>query len=125
MGVARSGFTMRLLLPLLLASSSFAVPSRPLRPEEHWRPARARDLSKYKPRHPKVNQVDSPEQAWEKHMTAIGKAARSVQKKRLSPKKRGITRAAECGIEGPPARRSESKIVGGEEAAENQWPWIV
>ena len=29
---------------------------------------------------------------------------------------------AECGIEGPPAM---DKIVGGEEAAENQWPWQV
>ena len=29
---------------------------------------------------------------------------------------------AECGIEGPPAM---NKIVGGVEAAENQWPWQV
>ena len=29
---------------------------------------------------------------------------------------------AECGVEGPPA---EDKIVGGEEATPNQFPWIV
>ena len=41
--------TMRVVLPLLLATAALAAPEgRNLRPEEHWRPAGGRDLSKYK-----------------------------------------------------------------------------
>jgi hypothetical protein len=50
-----------------------ALPSgKALRPEEHWRPAQARDLSKYKPRHAMfpatVEQV-----SWEEHMIKLTK----------------------------------------------------
>merc|ERR1711982_228981 len=75
---------------------------------EHWRPAAARDLSKYKPK-PLPN----------KDSIRISPAR---PKKFPVPQASAYDLAAECGIEGPPAK---GKIVGGEEAAENQWPWIV
>merc|ERR1711973_972235 len=47
---------------------------------------------------------------------------RSVSKRSIIPKPSQYNLAEECGIEGPPAK---NKIVGGEEAEPNQWPWIV
>merc|ERR1711992_309710 len=97
------------LAALALAAVVSAVPQgRRLRPEEHWRPAAARDLSKYKPK-PLPN----------KDSIRISPAR---PKKFPVPQASAYDLAAECGIEGPPAK---GKIVGGEEAAENQWPWIV
>jgi len=122
MGVARSGFTMRLLLPLLLASSSFAVPSRPLRPEEHWRPARARDLSKYKPRHPTIDE-ETGKVYWEHKQATIDKIASELRGAGSSRKGTQLDLKAGCGIEGPLAQ--EDRIVGGVEAVEHTWPWQV
>jgi len=97
------------LAVLALAAVVSAVPQgRRLRPEEHWRPAAARDLSKYKPK-PLPN----------KDSIRISPAR---PKKFPVPQPSAYDLAAECGIEGPPAK---DRIVGGEEAAENQWPWIV
>merc|ERR1712241_1599778 len=39
-----------LIVAALCAIASVASEGRRLRPEEHWRPAQGRDLSKYKPR---------------------------------------------------------------------------
>merc|ERR1711944_34606 len=39
-----------LIVAALCAIASAAPEGRRLRPEEHWRPAQGRDLSKYKPR---------------------------------------------------------------------------
>merc|ERR1712203_204368 len=39
-----------LIVAALCAIASAAPDGRRLRPEEHWRPAQGRDLSKYKPR---------------------------------------------------------------------------
>merc|ERR1712038_1089449 len=102
--------------------------SRSLRPEEHWRPAEARDLSKYKPRYAAIDSTGNVDQTWEDHMASITRAARGLRKS-LSNKKdagRKEVRAA-CGIEGPArrARKAEEKIVGGVEATEHAWPWQV
>merc|ERR1719356_2318721 len=113
---------MRLLLPLLLASSSFAVPSRPLRPEEHWRPARARDLSKYKPRHPTIDE-ETGKVYWEHKQATIDKIASELRGAGSTRKGTQLDLKAGCGIEGPLAQ--EDRIVGGVEAVEHTWPWQV
>merc|ERR1712098_227672 len=49
----RLNLTMKLLLTALFCGAALALPNgRVLRPEEHWRPAGARDLSKYQARPP-------------------------------------------------------------------------
>lgn len=55
-------------------------------------------------------------------MIKMTKAAKDLiaQQRIVKPSKYDLM--AECGIEGPP---SMDKIVGGEEATENQWPWQV
>merc|ERR1719220_3135050 len=113
---------MRLLLPLLLASSSSAVPSRPLRPEEHWRPARARDLSKYKPRHPTIDE-ETGKVYWEHKQAKIDKIASELRGAGSTRKGTQLDLKAGCGIEGPLAQ--EDRIVGGVEAVEHTWPWQV
>merc|ERR1712066_741419 len=96
---------MRVFLTVLFCGAALALPNgRSLRPEEHWRPAAARDLSKYTPRHALVNAKTSPA---ENEFVQLA-SAYDLQ--------------SECGIEGPPAK---DKIVGGYEAQENQWPWQV
>jgi hypothetical protein len=50
-----------------------ALPSgRKLRPEEHWRPAKARDLSKYQPRHAMFPKQVQPI-SWEEQMIKLTK----------------------------------------------------
>merc|ERR1712198_397452 len=52
----RLNLTMKLLLTALFCGAALALPNgRVLRPEEHWRPAGARDLSKYQARHATVS----------------------------------------------------------------------
>merc|ERR1719384_1137702 len=115
---------MKVLITLaLFAAVALALPEgRRLRPEEHWRPAKPRDISKYKPRHamfPKQMQ----DVTWEEHIIKLTKEAKKLTGNRFPTKTSNVEAvAAECGIEGPP---SLNKIVGGEEAAEHQFPWIV
>jgi len=113
---------MKVLILALACAAAVAVPQgRRLRPEEHWRPAGPRDLSKYKPKHAMAPRGDA-DQTWEEHMIQINKAAREIRKKSHTFTKGTKDLAAECGIEGPP---SKERIVGGHEAAEHQWPWQV
>merc|ERR1712012_834780 len=105
MGIMRS-----CLLVALFCSAASALPNgRILRPEEHWRPATARDISMYIPRHPVV----------EAKKTKIKVAATSFKSSKSSYKASNYDLASECGIEGPP---SKDRIVGGSEAEPNQWP---
>merc|ERR1712038_1546586 len=93
-----SQLRMRVFLTVLFCGAALALPNgRTLRPEEHWRPAAARDLSKFTPRHALVTAKSSPAE-------------------------NEFVQQASCGIEGPP---SKDRIVGGFEAQENQWPWQV
>merc|ERR1712106_1166972 len=106
---------MKLLIAgLLCATVVLALPEgRRLRPEEHWRPAQGRDLSKYKPRQAMLP-ITEQDLAW---------AVKEVKKNGASTNKgTKLDLKATCGIEGPPAG---DRIVGGIEAEENQWPWQV
>merc|ERR1711894_348268 len=103
-----------LIAGLLCATVAMALPEgRRLRPEEYWRPAQGRDLSKYKPRQA-VEPGTEESLAW---------AIKEVKKTGASTKKgTNVDLKATCGIEGP-ARAG--RIVGGHEAQENEWPWQV
>merc|ERR1712165_102063 len=103
-----------LITGLLCATVAMALPEgRRLRPEEYWRPAQGRDLSKYKPRQAVVPATEE-NLAW---------AIKEVKKTGASTKKgTNVDLKATCGIEGP-ARAG--RIVGGHEAEEHEWPWQV
>merc|ERR1712121_589903 len=71
------------LVGLVCASVALALPEgRRLRPEEHWRPAEARDISKYTPRHAMAPGAEG--QTWEEHMIKITKAAKKISPKMAS-----------------------------------------
>ena len=93
-----------------------------LRPEEHWRPARSRDLSKYKARHPTINE-ETGEVYWEHKQATIDRVASELRASGTTRKGTQLDLKAGCGIEGPLAR--EDRIVGGVEATEHTWPWQV
>merc|ERR1712088_791521 len=89
-----------LIVAALCAIASAAPEGRRLRPEEHWRPAQGRDLSKYKPR---AAMVDAN---GDDLMEKINRVA------------------AEMRASASPAIK-EGRIVGGVEATERAWPWQV
>merc|ERR1711934_384234 len=86
-----------LIVAALCAIASAAPEGRRLRPEEHWRPAQGRDLSKYKPR---AAMVDAN---GDDLMEKINRVAAEMR--------------------GPAIK--EGRIVGGVEATEHAWPWQV
>merc|ERR1712158_40092 len=111
---------MRVFLTVLFCGAALALPNgRTLRPEEHWRPAAARDLSKFTPRHALVHGKSSPA---ENSFVQLARAIRQSTQSKSSHKASNVDLQATCGIEGPP---SKDRIVGGFEAEENQWPWQV
>merc|ERR1711988_1830349 len=115
-----SQFRMRVFLTVLFCGAALALPNgRTLRPEEHWRPAAARDLSKFTPRHALVTAKSSPA---ENEFVQLARAIRDSRQSKSSHKASNVDLQATCGIEGPP---SKDRIVGGFEAQENQWPWQV
>jgi len=89
-----------------------------LRPENHWRVAGPRDISKYKPRHALVDVNNDHES----NFIQLARALKSSKGKSTHKLKSDVA-DVECGIEGPPIKRD--RIVGGFEAEENQWPWEV
>jgi len=110
---------MRLFLSVLFCGAALALPNgRVLRPEEHWRPAAARDLSKYTPRHAMVNAKSSPAENSYIELARAIRASMGQSNKKPS----AYDLQSECGIEGT---TSMDKIVGGYEAEPNQWPWQV
>jgi len=120
MGSPSRNLKMRVFLTVLFCGAALALPNgRSLRPEEHWRPAAARDLSKFTPRHALVNAKSSPA---ENSFVQLARAIRQSTQSKSSHKASNVDLQATCGIEGPP---SKDRIVGGFEAEENQWPWQV
>jgi len=114
---------MRFLVLVALCAVTMALPEgRRLRPEEHWRPAQGRDLSKYRPRAAMVD-TETGQVSWEEQMVNINRVAAQMREPgSLSSHKDRNRPKAVCGEEGPPAK---DRIVGGEEATPNQWPWQV
>merc|ERR1719513_269749 len=107
---------MKLFIVAALCAIAAAAPEgRLLRPEEQWRPAAARDLSKYKPR---AAMVDANGDVLMEKINRVAAQMRASNKKDL-----GKEPKAACGIEGP--ARKEGRIVGGVEATEHAWPWQV
>merc|ERR1719187_139774 len=100
------------ILFLLLSDSDAAFLRQNLRPENQWRAAAPRDISKYKPRHALV----------ESNFIKLARALRSSKGKSTHKINRDVA-DVECGIEGPPMK--QDRIVGGVEAQANQWPWEV
>lgn len=111
---------MKVFVALLFCGAALALPNgRVLRPEEHWRPAAARDLSKYTPRHALVHAKTSPAQ---NSYVEVMRSLKSSKVSKSTHKASTYNLAEECGIEGPP---HGERIVGGFEAEPNQWPWQV
>merc|ERR1711878_229802 len=120
MGIQILNLRMKVFLAVLFCGAALALPNgRSLRPEEHWRPAAARDISKFTPRHALVQAKSSPV---EHEFVTLARSIRSNKQSKSTYKASSYDLAAECGIEGPP---SKDRIVGGFEAQENQWPWQV
>jgi len=94
------------LLSLCLALSS-ALPASHDK-SQTWRPAKPRDMSKYKLKTPSRSFENSTQ-----HST--------VDKKPLEFRKGWKSFEDICGLENP----GKDRIVGGHEAAENEWPWQV
>merc|ERR1711971_606119 len=86
----------------LCAIAAAAPEGRRLRPEEHWRPAQGRDLSKYKPRAAMVDANGDDLMEKINRVAAEMRAAGSPSNK----KDLGAPKAA-CGVEGPLSRRRE------------------
>merc|ERR1719318_1409626 len=96
---------------LLLIATSLALATAAPHSEDRqkWRPAQGRDVSKFKPKLPEV---------------AFGTpSAPRAAPKPFEFKKGNKSFAEECGLENP--NGIEDRIVGGHEAAENEWPWQV
>merc|ERR1712172_170236 len=118
MGIQILNLRMKVFVALLFCGAALALPNgRVLRPEEHWRPAAARDLSKFTPRHALVHAKTSPAQ---NSYVEVMRSLKSSKVSKSTHKASAYNLAEECGIEGPAA-----KIVGGVEATPHTWPWQV
>merc|ERR1711981_1110736 len=109
-----------LVVALLFAAVVSGGYTRLKRPEEEWRPAQPRDLSKYQP---KLPQMKSPSRRIDLSEYDQWQVEKSHKKrnKMINYRKGWKSFDDICGIENP----GLAKIVGGHETAENQWPWQV
>eukprot|EP00091_Calanus_sinicus_P024521 TRINITY_DN884_c0_g1_i6.p1 TRINITY_DN884_c0_g1~~TRINITY_DN884_c0_g1_i6.p1 ORF type:complete len:329 (+),score=120.54 TRINITY_DN884_c0_g1_i6:156-1142(+) len=98
---------MKLIILSLCLSMAFAVPT-PQKDNQSWKPAGPKDLSKYKLKTPSRSFAEKTE--------------KSTQERTPLEFKKGSKSFEDiCGLENP----GMDRIVGGHEAAENEWPWQV
>ena len=94
----------------LKAKTSYFIQSIPSssRGNQRWQPAGPKDLSKYKLKTPSISFTAKAETTTDKKLPLEFKAG---------------TKSFDdiCGLENP----GKDRIVGGHEAAENEWPWQV
>merc|ERR1711971_852075 len=99
--------TMKLIILSLCLFMAFAVPA-PQKNNQSWKPAGPKDLSKYKLKTPSRSFAEKTE--------------KSTQERAPLEFKKGSKSFEDiCGLENP----GMDRIVGGHEAAENEWPWQV
>merc|ERR1712071_171060 len=98
--------TMKLVILSLCLALACALPTSQ-KDSQTWRPAAGKDLSKYKLKTPAISFAPKTES--------------TSAKKPLEFKKGWKSFDDICGLENP----GMDKIVGGHEAAENEWPWQV
>jgi len=98
---------MKLIILSLCLSMAIAVPT-PHKDNQSWKPAGPKDLSKYKLKTPSRSFTEKTE--------------KSTQERTPFEFKKGSKSFEDiCGLENP----GMDRIVGGHEAAENEWPWQV
>jgi len=109
-----------LVVVLLFAAVVSGGYTRLKRPEEEWRPAQPRDLSKYQPKLPQMQSPSRRIDLSEYNQWQVEKSHKK-RNKMINYRKGWKSFDDICGIENP----GLAKIVGGHETAENQWPWQV
>merc|ERR1712106_719560 len=98
--------TMKLVILSLCLALACALPTSQ-KDSQTWRPAAGKDLSKYKLKTPAISFAPKTESTSAKKPLEFKKGSKSFDDI--------------CGLENP----GMDKIVGGHEAAENEWPWQV
>ena len=104
-------------MPSFLLLQGRGLPAeRPLRPEEVWRPAKGRDLSKFQPRHVGLNSRQGGDNS---------EVRRRIFKRNAGQQKHQEQEVTDCGLEGPVEAAIAPLIIGGETAEEGQFPWAA
>merc|ERR1711874_369336 len=104
-----SQLRMRVFLTVLFCGAALALPNgRTLRPEEHWRPAAARDLSKFTPRHALVTAKSSPA---ENEFVQLARAHQGQSPEQVQPQGQQCRPALTPPVEREPATETPAVLL--------------